>query len=60
MSEVHKKQMENVSGVSPQKYISFFKSIDYSCHLLNHDGTVGHEFNGDEDFVLVNIVLLPR
>ncbi len=60
LTEIHRAQLQRVSNVDPKTYISFFKDMNYTCHVLNQDGEVGEHFSGDEEFIPINVVCLPQ
>ncbi|WP_158093638.1 FkbM family methyltransferase [Erythrobacter dokdonensis] len=59
VSEIHRTQLERVSGVEPSDYIDLFRNLGYKCLEIAKDGTATRELIGHEEFQLVNVVFMP-
>lgn len=59
MSEIHRQQMQLVSGVEPSVYIAMLNSVGYRCYQIDDEGRLGTPLSGNEDFQLVNVAFVP-
>lgn len=59
MSEIHRQQMQRVSGVEPSAYIAMLNSVGYRCYQIDNKGRLGTPLSGNEDFQLVNVAFVP-
>ena len=60
VSEIHRAQLERVSGVTPSEYIGLFRSLGYKCFEIKKDGSYQTELFGDEIFELTNVAFMPE
>lgn len=60
VSEIHRTQLQRVSGVTPSDYIGLFRSLGYKCLEIAKDGTATRELLGREDFQLINVAFMPK
>lgn len=59
VSEIHRGQLEKVSGVTPDEYIGLFRGLGYKCFEIAKDGSAERELVGDETFDLINVAFMP-
>lgn len=59
MSEIHREQLQRVSGVSPAEYIGVMTNLGYACYEIAAHGDLGRSLTGHEQFDLVNVAFIP-
>ncbi len=59
VSEIHRGQLDRVSGATPHDYIGLFRGLGYRCFEIAKDGSADRELFGDEEFDLINVAFMP-
>lgn len=59
LSELHARQLERVSRVTPRQYVAYMQGLGYQCSILRGDGSLGESVSGNEPIELVNVVFTP-
>ena len=60
VSEVHRGQLERVSGVKPREYIELFESQGYKCFEISKGGVAERQISGKEVFEIINVAFIPN